>query len=108
MATVRVHKAALEAIHKATGHEDPTDNEGVRRLLQGISRAHGRAQRQARPLTAEALAAVRATASGRRSLGREGRRQESAQRALLAGESGRRPPVGAAGTGCSGAPKPRR
>ena len=49
VATVRVHKAALAAIHRATGHEDPTDNEGVRRLLQGISRAHGRAQRQAAP-----------------------------------------------------------
>ena len=80
VATVRVHKAALVAIHKATGHEDPTDNEGVRRLMQGISRAHGRAQRQAKPLTAEALAAVKATASGRRSLGREAGRQESAQR----------------------------
>ena len=72
VATVRLHRAALAAIHKATGHEDPTDNEGVRRLLQGISRAHGRAQRQARPLTAEVLAAVKTTASGRRSLGREG------------------------------------
>ena len=71
--------AALAAIHKAT------DKEGVRRLLQGISRVHGRAQRQARPLTAEALAAVRSTASGRRSLGREGRRQESAQRASWRG-----------------------
>ena len=29
------------------------ENEVVRRLLQGISRAHGRAQRQAKPLTAE-------------------------------------------------------
>ena len=85
VATVRVHKAALAAIHKATGHEDPTDNEGVRRLLQGISRAHGKAQRQARPLTAEALAAVKATAKGRRSLGRAGRCQESAERASWRG-----------------------
>ena len=85
VATVRVHKAALAAIRRATGHEDPTDNEGVRRLLQGISRAHGRAQRQAKPLTAEALAAVKATANGRRSLGREGRPQESAERASWRG-----------------------
>ena len=85
VSTVRVHKAALAAIHRATGHEDPTDNEGVRRVLQGISRAHGKAQRQARPLTAEALAAVKATASGRRALGREGRRQESAERASWRG-----------------------
>ena len=81
VSTIRVHKAALAAIHRATGHEDPTDNEGVRRLMQGISRTHGRAQRQARPLTAEALAAVKATANGRRPLGNQGRRQESAERA---------------------------
>ncbi len=55
---------------QGAGHEDPTDNEGVRRLMQGISRAHGRGQWQAKPLTAEGLAAVKATASGRRSLGR--------------------------------------
>ena len=40
-------------LHKAAGHEDPTDNEGVRRIMQGIARAHGKAQRQAKPLTAE-------------------------------------------------------
>ena len=72
MATVRLHKAALAAVHKANGHDDPTDNEGVRRILQGISRA----QRQAKPLTAEALAAVKAIANSRRSLA-DGRRQES-------------------------------
>ena len=81
VATVRLHRAALAAVHRAHGHPDPTDNnEGVRRVLQGISRAHGRPQRQARPLTSEALAAVRATAKGRRPLG-DGKRRESAQRA---------------------------
>ena len=59
-------RGALAAIHKAAGHEDPTDNEGVRRIMQGIARAHGKGQKQARPLTAEALAAVKATARGRR------------------------------------------
>ena len=39
---------------------------GVRRIMKGIARTHGRSQRQAKPLTAEALAAVRATASTRR------------------------------------------
>ena len=80
VATVRLHKAALAAVHRAHGHPDPTDNEGVRRVLQGISRAHGRPQKQARPLTSEALAAVRATARSRRPLG-DGKRRESAQRA---------------------------
>ena len=45
VATIRLHKAALDEVHKANGHGDPTDNEGVRRILQGISRA----QRQAKP-----------------------------------------------------------
>ena len=55
VATVRLHKAALASVHRAQVHPDPTDNEGVRRVLQGISRAHGRPQKQARPLTSEAL-----------------------------------------------------
>lgn len=80
VSTVRLHKAALAAIHRATGHDDPTNNEGVRRVLQGISRAPGRAQRQARPLTAAARASAKATSNGPRSLGRGGRRQESAER----------------------------
>ncbi|MCY4365907.1 MAG: phage integrase N-terminal SAM-like domain-containing protein [Chloroflexi bacterium] len=62
VATIRLHRAAIAAIYKAQGHEDPTDNEGVRRVMKGIARAHGRAAKQAKPLTAEALAAVRATA----------------------------------------------
>ena len=81
VATIRLHKAALAAVHKAAGHEDPTDNEGVRRIMQGIARAHGRPQKQAKPLTAEALAAVKATAKSRRALGGPGNRQESAERA---------------------------
>ena len=37
VATIRLHKAA--------GHPDPTDNEGVSRIMQGIARAHGESQR---------------------------------------------------------------
>ena len=81
VATVRLHKAALAAIHKAAGHPDPTDNEAVRQIMKGIARAHGKTQKQARPLTAEALAAVKATAKSRRTLGGPGKRQESAERA---------------------------
>ena len=84
VATVRLHKAALAAVHKAAGHPDPTDNKGVRQIMQGIARAHGKGQKQARPLTAEALAAVKATARGRRPLG-DGKRQESAERASWRG-----------------------
>ena len=82
--TVKLHKAALAAIHKAAGHPDPTDNEAVRRIMHGIARAHGKPQKQAKPLTAEALAAVKATARGRRQLG-DGKRQESAERAAWRG-----------------------
>ena len=52
--------------------------------MKGIARAHGRSQKQARPLTAEALAAVKATAESRRPLG-DGKRQESAEKASWRG-----------------------
>ena len=81
VATVRLHKAALAAVHKAAGHADPTDNEPVKQIMKGIARAHGKGQKQAKPLTAEALAAVKATAKSRRTLGGPGKRQESAERA---------------------------
>ena len=85
VATVKLHKAALAAVHKAHGHDDPTDNEAVRQIMKGIARAHGRPQKQAKPLTAEALAAVKATARGRRPLGGPGNRQESTERASWRG-----------------------
>ena len=53
VATIRLHRAALAAIHKTAGHPDPTDNEPVKQIMKGIARAHGRAQKQAKPLTAE-------------------------------------------------------
>ena len=81
VATIRLHKAARAAVHKARGHADPTDNEPVNQIMKGIARAHGKPQKQARPLTAEALAAVKATAKSRRALGGPGNRQESAERA---------------------------
>ena len=84
LAQERALSVATVRLHKAAGHDDPTDNEGVRRIMQGIARAHGKGQKQARPLTAEALAAVKATARGRRPLG-DGKRQESAERASWRG-----------------------
>ena len=81
VATIRLHKAAIAAIHRSTGHENPSTHEGVKRVMGGIARSRGQAQKQAKPLTAEALAAVRATATGRRPLGGRGKRQESMSRA---------------------------
>ena len=62
VATLRLTKSALAAVHRSTSHQDPTDNEGVRKVMAGIARVNGRPQRQAKPLTENALAAVKATA----------------------------------------------
>ena len=62
VATLRLTKSALAAVHRSTGHQDPTNNEGVRKVMAGIARVNGRPQRQAKPLTETALAAVKATA----------------------------------------------
>ena len=65
---------SVAEVHRSAGHPDPTDNEGVRQVLAGIARANGRPQRQAKLLTAEALAAVKATAKApRQHQGRAGR-----------------------------------
>ena len=75
VATIRLHRAALGAVHRAAGLEDPTASPGVKRVMAGIARARGRAQRQAKPLTEPALAAVRATARIPRSHPNSGRRE---------------------------------
>ena len=62
VATLRLAKSALAAVHRSTGNQDPTDNEGLRKVMAGIARVNGRPQRQAKPLTENALAAVKASA----------------------------------------------
>ena len=79
VATLRLTKSALAAVHRSTGHQDPTDNEGVKRVMAGIARANGRPQRQAKPLTETALAAVKATATLPRKHQGRARRGESAR-----------------------------
>ena len=71
--TLGMALAAIAAAHGAAGETDPTRSEGVRRTAAGLRReSSGRAQRQARPLTATALAAITAstppTARGRTEL----------------------------------------
>ena len=85
VATLRLRKSALAKVHRSAGHSDPTDNEGVRQVLAGIARANGRPQHQAKPLTAEALAAVKATAKAPRQHQGRVRRGESARDAELRG-----------------------
>ena len=71
--TLGMALAAIAAAHGAAGETDPTRSEGVRRTVAGLRReAAGVAQRQARPLTETALAAIAAstppTARGRTEL----------------------------------------
>ena len=63
IATVKMARSALAAMHKDTGHPDPTDNEGVRRVLAGLSRTITRPQQQAAALTREVQVAIQATAA---------------------------------------------
>ena len=76
--TLRLQKAALGRAHRSVDHPDPTDTEGVRGVMASIAREHGRSQRQAKPLTEAALAAVTATAARPRK--RQGKDQGSAVR----------------------------
>ena len=78
VATIRLQKAALGRAHRSLGHPDPTDTEGVRQVMASIAREHGRPQRQAKPLTEAALAAVTATAAMPRK--RQGKDQGRADR----------------------------
>ena len=71
--TLGMALAAIAAAHGAAGETDPTRSKGVRRTAAGLRReAAGGAQRQARPLTETALAAIAAstppTARGRTEL----------------------------------------
>ena len=44
VATLRLAKSALAAVHRSTGHQDPTDNEGVKKVMASIARVNGRSQ----------------------------------------------------------------
>ena len=80
--TLAIARAAIAHMHREAGLEDPTANEGCRRVLRGLNRRSARtqgAQKQATGLTAVGLAAIRATALQPRS-GPKGR-TESKERA---------------------------
>ena len=63
IATVKLARSALAAIHKDAGHPDPTEKQGVRRVLAGLTRTISRPQQQAAALTREVQVAIQATAS---------------------------------------------
>ena len=80
MSTIRLTVAAIVDAHKRVGLESP-QTAGVTETLRGLSRRLGVGQRQARPLDADALAAIRATAlSPRRSRGGSFETEETALR----------------------------
>ena len=61
MSTIRLAIAAIVDAHRRVGLESP-QTAGVTEILRGLSRQVGVSQKQARPLDADALAAIRATA----------------------------------------------
>lgn len=70
--TLRIERTAIAHRHREADLADPCASEGVRRTLAGLVRiaaTNGYTIKQARPLRAEDLAAIRATAKGAR--GRE-------------------------------------
>jgi len=82
-ATLRVAAAAIAYVHSNCGLENPCSHPDVKRTLRGATRMAGKAQKQAKGLTAEALDAIAATACRPR-LGKNGRR-ESARAAARRG-----------------------
>ena len=80
MSTIRLAVAAIVDAHRRVGLESP-QTAGVTETLRGLSRQIGVSQKQARPLDADALAAIRATAlNPRRSRGGSFETKETALR----------------------------
>ena len=82
-ATLRVAAAAIAYVHSRCGLGNPCSHPDVKRTLRGATRVAGKAQKQAKGLTADAHDAIAATACRPR-LGKNGRR-ESAQAAARRG-----------------------
>ncbi len=78
-ATLRAAAAAIGFVHRAAGFDNPCVRPEVKRTLRSATRKAGRAQKQAKGLTADGLAAIRSTACEPRA-GRGGR-PESAETA---------------------------
>ena len=87
ISTLRTAVAAIAHEHGSRGAPSPAVHPGVRRVLRGIARrqaSEGRTPQQAAALTAEALAAIRATAHRPRP--GPGGRTESAEQARRRGD----------------------
>ena len=82
-ASLRLDRAAIRYHHTDAGHANPADNEGVRRVLRGLTRraaSEGHTPRQAAALTEEGLAAILATAHLRRTGRRDRTERDSSAR----------------------------
>ena len=62
LATARLRLAAIAAAHRLGEHPDPTPDPLVKATLKRLAREHGKPRQQAKGLTSDALAAVKATA----------------------------------------------
>ena len=62
LATARMRLAAIAAAHRLGGHEDPTTRPLVKATTKRLAKEYGKPRKQAKGLTSEALAAVKATA----------------------------------------------
>ena len=85
LATVRLRLAAIAAAHRLGGHEAPTSRPLVKATMKRLSGEHGKPRKQARGLTKEALAAVKATVRIQRiDKGRRRRKETESQAAMRA------------------------
>lgn len=85
VSTLRTARAALASRHRDVGAPDPTDNEGVRRVMSGLARTIATSQGQAAALTREVQVAIQATAAFPRELpsGKLETRERARERANL-------------------------
>ena len=80
MSTIRLAVAAIVDAHRRVGLESPVST-GISETLRGLARQIGVSQKQAKPLDADALAAIKATAfTPRRSRGGSIESEETALR----------------------------
>ena len=61
LATARLCLVAIAAAHRLAGHEDPTSRPLVKATMKRLAREHGKPRKQAKELSKEDLAAVKAT-----------------------------------------------
>ena len=85
LGTVRGDRAAISFAHRERDLADPCNSNLVRKNMKGMANRLGREQAQAQPLTAECMAAIRATACTPRNRGGVGKRRESEEAARVRG-----------------------